>query len=236
MRDGADTPDLRHALPLLGRCARRHGVVTPRRTETAARVALKVLDVPGTDGDLANRLIARRGCWRLCEHPGIVPVHDVGTLAVRPRFLHHEIVEGIGSDIYLSRSASFPDLCEFFSVICDAVRCAPCGVLHRDLSPANIMVGPFGEVWCGLGLAKSCAQKFRAVRAKPIRKHGFRKPEPQTLPAMHGNFCATERCGDGHAGYMSPGNKRAGRTAFGRTQRHLWARRTAAILLTGHRK
>jgi eukaryotic-like serine/threonine-protein kinase len=90
------------------------------------------------------------------EHPGIVPVHDVGTLADGRVFYTMKFVEGQRLDKYIETVESTQDRLRLFSRICDAVAFAHArGVLHRDLKPANIMVGPFGEVlvmdW---GLAK----------------------------------------------------------------------------------
>jgi serine/threonine protein kinase len=120
------------------------------------RVALKVLDVPGTNGDLASRLLREARVLALLEHPGIVPVHDVGTLPDGRVFYTMKFVEGQRLDKFIESVASIPDRLRIFLRICDAVAFAHArGVLHRDLKPPNIMVGSFGEVlvmdW---GLAK----------------------------------------------------------------------------------
>src|SRR6266403_662016 len=159
LRDGADTPDLAGTrYRLLERVARGGmGVVYAAEDgKLQRRVALKVLDVPGTDGDLANRLIREARVLAALEHPGIVPVHDVGTLADGRVFYTMKFVEGRRLDKYIESVISIPDRLRLFLRICDAVAFAHArGVLHRDLKPANVMVGPFGEVlvmdW---GLAK----------------------------------------------------------------------------------
>jgi len=159
LRDAAEVPDLSGTrYRLLERIARGGmGVVFAAEDENLQRrVALKVLDVPTTDGDLANRLIREARVLAALEHPGIVPVHDVGTLADGRVFYTMKFVEGKRLDEYIESVASFPDRLRLFLRICDAVAFAHAsGVLHRDLKPANIMVGPFGEVlvmdW---GLAK----------------------------------------------------------------------------------
>jgi serine/threonine protein kinase len=159
LRDGAEAPDLAGTrYRLLERIARGGmGVVyTAEDQNLQRRVALKVLDVPGTDGDLANRLIREARVLAALEHPGIVPVHDVGTLADGRVFYAMKFVEGKRLDEYIQSVASVPDRLRIFLRICEAVAFAHArGVLHRDLKPANIMVGQFGEVlvmdW---GLAK----------------------------------------------------------------------------------
>jgi serine/threonine protein kinase len=159
LRAGADEPDLAGTrYRLLERIARGGmGVVYAAEDEKLQRrVALKVLDVPGTDGDLANRLMREARVLARLEHPGIVPVHDVGTLADGRVFYTMKFVEGQRLDKFIERVESVQDRLRLFLRICEAVAFAHAhGVLHRDLKPANIMVGPFGEVlvmdW---GLAK----------------------------------------------------------------------------------
>src|SRR5229473_1571645 len=150
LRDGADTPDLSGTrYHLLERIARGGmGVVYTAQDENLQRrVALKVLDVPGTGGDLANRLIREARVLAALEHPGIVPVHDVGTLADGRVFYTMKFVEGQRLEKFIVTVNSVPDRLRLFLRICDAVGFAHArGVLHRDLKPANIMVGSFGEV------------------------------------------------------------------------------------------
>ena len=120
------------------------------------RVALKVLDTPDPDGSLAARLNREARVLAHLEHPGIVPVHDVGTLADGRVFYTMKFVEGRRLDKHIQSVTSLPDRLRLFLRICDSVAFAHArGVLHRDLKPSNIMVGAFGEVlvmdW---GLAK----------------------------------------------------------------------------------
>ncbi|PYT91463.1 MAG: hypothetical protein DMG36_18355 [Acidobacteria bacterium] len=159
LREAAEIPDLTGTrYRLLERVARGGmGVVYVAEDEKLQRrVALKVLDVPCADGDLANRLVREALVLARLEHPGIVPVHDVGTLADGRVFYTMKFVQGQRLDQYIEPVASVTDRLRIFLRICDAVAFAHArGVLHRDIKPANIMVGPFGEVlvmdW---GLAK----------------------------------------------------------------------------------
>jgi len=102
------------------------------------RVALKVLDVSGEE---EARILAK------LEHPGIVPVHDVGRLADGRVFYTMKYIEGDRLDRYVAQISSVPERLRIVHRICEAVAFAHArGVLHRDLKPENIMVGPFGEV------------------------------------------------------------------------------------------
>src|SRR5437016_9003118 len=145
LREGAEAPDLAGTrYRLLERIARGGmGVVYAAQDENLQRrVALKVLDVPGTDGGLAKRLNREARVLARLEHPGIVPVHDVGTLADGRVFYTMKFVEGRRLDQHVESVASLPDRLRLFLRICDSVGFAHArGVLHRDLKPANIMVG-----------------------------------------------------------------------------------------------
>jgi eukaryotic-like serine/threonine-protein kinase len=159
LRRNVNVPDLSGTrYQLLERVARGGmGAVYAARDEVLdRRVALKVLDVPVADGDLARRLNREARVLARLEHPGIVPVHDVGTLSDGRVFYAMKFVEGQRLDKHVEAVTSLPDRLRLFLRICDAVAFAHArGVLHRDLKPANVMVGAFGEVlvmdW---GLAK----------------------------------------------------------------------------------
>ena len=123
-------------------------------TELRRRVALKVLDVP--DPGIEARLRREAQVLARLEHPGIVPVHDVGALPDGRVFYTMKWVQGDRLDRHLSRTAPFAERLRLFLKITDPVAFAHAqGVLHRDLKPENVMVGAFGEVlvmdW---GLAK----------------------------------------------------------------------------------
>lgn len=212
LRGGADEPDLAGTrYRLLERVARGGmGVVYAAEDEKLERrVALKVLDVPGTDGDLANRLMREARVLARLEHPGIVPVHDVGTLADGRVFYTMKFVEGQRLDRFIEGVESVQDRLRLFLRICEAVAFAHArGVLHRDLKPANIMVGPFGEVlvmdW---GLAKILrGEKASADTSTDPEATALEKPtQPgeesdstkSSVITAHGTVMGTP-------GYMSP--------------------------------
>jgi serine/threonine protein kinase len=212
LRAGAEEPDLAGTrYRLLERLARGGmGVVYAAEDETLERrVALKVLDVPGTDGDLANRLMREARVLARLEHPGIVPVHDVGTLADGRVFYTMKFVEGQRVDKFIEGVESVQDRLRLFLRICEAVAFAHArGVLHRDLKPANIMVGPFGEVlvmdW---GLAKIlrgeqqsidlAADPEATILKKPQQPGDQSDSTRSSVITGHGTVMGTP-------GYMSP--------------------------------
>ena len=212
LREGTEAPDLAGTrYRLLDRIARGGmGVVYAAEDQTLQRrVALKVLDVSTSDGDLANRLIREARVLAALEHPGIVPVHDVGTLADGRVFYTMKFVEGRRLDKYIESVISIPDRLRLFLRICDAVAFAHArGVLHRDLKPANIMVGSFGEVlvmdW---GLAKilrpadpnaaGVADPEATIFVKPNQPATARDTTQVSVITGHGTVMGTP-------GYMSP--------------------------------
>ena len=123
-------------------------------------VAIKVLNTPEFTDDLRNRMIREAQIIARLEHPGIVPVHDVGTLPDGRIYYAMKFVRGSRLDEYAAQGASLRDRLRKFQAVCDAVAFAHAhDVIHRDLKPQNIMIGSFGEVlvldW---GVAKIKAQ------------------------------------------------------------------------------
>ena len=216
LREAAEIPDLTGTrYRLLERVARGGmGVVYVVEDERLQRrVALKVFDAPGADGDLANRLIREALVLARLEHPGIVPVHDVGTLADGRVFYTMKLVQGQRLDQYIASVASLSDRLRIFLRVCDAVAFAHAqGVLHRDLKPANIMVGSFGEVlvmdW---GLAKLLDQQVRPSGEVADSDDAIEKPT-QAGHSDAGRRLPSGRTGHGTVlgtpGYMSPEQER----------------------------
>lgn len=209
LRNATEIPDLIGTrYRLLERVARGGmGVVYIAEDEKLQRrVALKVLDLPEANGDLANRLIREALVLARLEHPGIVPVHDVGTLADGRVFYTMKFVQGQRLDKYIEPVTSVTDRLRIFLRICDAVAFAHArGVLHRDLKPANIMVGPFGEVlvmdW---GLAK-LMREGTAQKSQTAGPQATICERPQQTAGSDSASIVTGRgTVMGTPGYMSP--------------------------------
>ena len=138
-------------------------------TELNRQVAIKVLNTPELntklDDDLRERMIREARIIAQLEHPGIVPVHDVGVLPDGRVFYAMKYVRGERLDEYAEKVDSLKDRFRKFQAVCDAVAFAHAhGVIHRDLKPQNIMIGSFGEVlvldW---GVAKILRKREPAV-------------------------------------------------------------------------
>jgi serine/threonine protein kinase/predicted ATPase len=105
------------------------------------------------------------------QHPNIVPVHDIGTLADGRQYFTMKQIRGTEFSVKIKEvhaastndrwrnsedGTTFRDLIRIHQTVCETVAYAHAqGVIHRDLKPENIMLGGFGEVlvvdW---GLAK----------------------------------------------------------------------------------
>ena len=110
-------------------------------------LAIKVLNTPDVTEDLRNRMVREAQIIARLEHPGIVPVHDVGTLPDGRIYYAMKFVRGSRLDEYAAQGAALRDRLRKFQAVCDAVAFAHAhGVIHRDLKPQNIMIGSFGEV------------------------------------------------------------------------------------------
>ena len=109
-------------------------------------VALKVLRPEVAGPEWTNRLEREARVLARLEHPGVVPVHDVGTLADGRIYYLMKLIRGQRLDDF-ARTVTLSQMLRAFLRICETVGFAHAhGVLHRDLKPTNIMVGAFGEV------------------------------------------------------------------------------------------
>ena len=142
-------------------------------------VAIKVLNTPEATEDLRNRMTREAQIIARLEHPGIVPVHDVGVLPDGRVFYAMKFVRGSRLDEYNAQDSSIRDRLRKFQAVCDAVAFAHAhGVIHRDLKPQNIMIGSFGEVlvldW---GVAK--------IRDDPRSSASFQTMEGTVIGTRH---------------------------------------------------
>jgi serine/threonine protein kinase len=195
LREAADVPDLTGTKYEIVERIGQGGMGTVYRArdrELAREVALKVVRLPEGAPDIAARLVREARTLAQLEHPGIVPVHDVGTLPDGRVFYAMKLVRGAPLDCL--RETPLAERLEIVERICEAVGFAHAhGVIHRDLKPQNVMVGQFGEVlvmdW---GVAK-------VVGHDPTLGAGAATPSSASAPPStdHGIVLGTP-------GYMAP--------------------------------
>jgi serine/threonine protein kinase/WD40 repeat protein len=94
------------------------------------------------------------------EHPGIVPVYELGYRQDGTLYYTMKLVRGKTLSEAIKERKTLRDrlgLLSHFADLCNAIAYSHSrGVIHRDLKPANVMVGEFGEtVVLDWGLAKT---------------------------------------------------------------------------------
>jgi serine/threonine protein kinase len=203
---GSEAPDLSGTRYTLHELIARGGmgaVYAAEDEQLSRRVALKVLGLQDTTGELPSRLVREARILAQLEHPGIVPVHDVGTLPDGRAYYSMKFVRGLRLDDYIVQLGSLSQRLRLFLRVCDAVAFAHArGVLHRDLKPANIMVGSFGEIlvmdW---GLAKVLHEQRVSANPTVLTTSGKAEPKNNATQSTgitaHGTVMGTP-------GYMSP--------------------------------
>jgi serine/threonine protein kinase len=128
-------------------------------------VAVKIPNgMPGAV--LEERLRAEARVLARLEHPGIVPVHDVGRLQDGRLFYVMKRVRGRTLREHLDELPDLTERLRIFERICEPVSFAHAhGIIHRDLKPENIMLGAYGEVMVmDWGVAKTLADSGQADR------------------------------------------------------------------------
>src|SRR5262249_48162285 len=140
-------------------------VLRGRDVDLGRDLAMKVLLRSHQDRpELVRRFVEEAQIGGQLQHPGVVPIYELGALADRRPFFTMKLVQGRTLAEFLrSRSSpgdGLPRLLSIFESVCQTMAYAHArGVIHRDLKPSNIMVGNFGEVqvldW---GLAKVVRQ------------------------------------------------------------------------------
>jgi len=121
-------------------------VYRARDRELDREVAIKVLSPIASNADSLERMRQETRIHARLEHPGVVPIYDVGQLEDGRLFYVMKLVRGRRLDEHVADRPLHERL-RLFVRICDPVAFAHAlGIVHRDLKPENVMVGEFGEV------------------------------------------------------------------------------------------
>jgi serine/threonine-protein kinase len=152
-------------------------VLRGRDVDLGRDLAVKVLlEKHAKRPEVARRFVEEAQIGGQLQHPGVVPVYDIGRFGERP-FFTMKLVKGQTLAHLLAERADYTqDRPRYLAValqVAQTIAYAHAkGVIHRDLKPANVMVGSFGEVqvmdW---GLAKVLAEGGIADEEKASRSH-----------------------------------------------------------------
>ncbi|WP_159452299.1 serine/threonine-protein kinase [Singulisphaera sp. GP187] len=197
---------------LIGELARGGmGVIFQGRDlELGRDLAVKVIREEHRDHpEMVRRFVEEAQIGGQLQHPGIVPVHELGRLPDGRLFIAMKLVRGRTlAALLATRRGPDEDRIRFLSVfeqVCQTMAYAHArGVIHRDLKPSNIMVGSFGEVqvmdW---GLAKVLDQGGVADEEKAILAGG---DDPAVWTLRSGSAAMESRPGSvlGTPSYMAP--------------------------------
>jgi serine/threonine-protein kinase len=149
-------------------------VLRGRDVELNRDVAIKILRPEHRDhAGLTLRFVEEAQIGGQLEHPGVVPVHDMGRTADGRPFFAMKLVQGRTLAEQLRARADAKEerarWLAVFEQVCQTVAYAHArGVIHRDLKPANVILGSFGEVQVAdWGLAKVVGRPEAETRATP---------------------------------------------------------------------
>ena len=166
---------------LIGELARggMGAIFQGRDLDLGRDLAVKVIREEHRDHpEMVRRFVEEAQIGGQLQHPGIVPVHELGRLPDGRLFIAMKLVRGRTlAALLATRRGPDEDRMRFLSIfeqVCQTMAYAHArGVIHRDLKPSNIMVGSFGEVqvmdW---GLAKVLDQGGVADEEKAILASG----------------------------------------------------------------
>jgi len=150
-------------------------------------VAVKVLHERHlSNPTLLERFVEEAQIGGQLQHPGVVPVHELGIKDRKPYF-SMKLVRGVTLASMLSSRPSLQhDHRRFISIFEQVAQTMAYahsrGVIHRDLKPANVLVGAFGEVqvvdW---GLAKVLRSDGDGGESKEAAR---RRPADALEPAI----------------------------------------------------
>lgn len=170
------TPGGSTRLQFLGQIAQggMGAILRGRDPDLGRDVAVKVLlGKHHQRADLICRFVEEAQIGGQLQHPGIVPVYELGVFPNGRPFFAMKLLKGQTLTYLLDERGEEADLPRFLAIfesICQTVAYAHSrGVIHRDLKPSNVMVGSFGEVqvmdW---GLAKVLRRQSTSDDVKPL--------------------------------------------------------------------
>jgi serine/threonine-protein kinase len=152
-------------------------ILKGRDIDLGRDLAIKVLlDAHQGNPEVVRRFVEEAQIGGQLQHPGIVPVFELGTFPDRRPYSAMKLVKGRTLAALLHERTDprheLPRFLAIFEQVAQTMAYAHArGVIHRDLKPSNVMAGSFGEVqvmdW---GLAKVLPEGGIADESKTVGK------------------------------------------------------------------
>jgi len=164
-------------------------VLVARQQELDRPVALKRI-LSGQLHEVSRQRFLREAVITAqLQHPGIVPIHDLGEDECGPfytmPFIRGETLQVAIERFHRSeslrrdpgrRGLELRGLLQRFITICETIAYAhDQGVVHRDLKPSNIMLGPYGET---LVMDWGLAKRYQGDGSDTEHDAGVPSPSP----------------------------------------------------------
>lgn len=158
-------------------------------TRLPRRVALKFLPPElATDPEAARRLQREAETIALLNHPNICTIFEIAEHE-GSRFIAMERIDGTNLKLHMARTTlSEPEVIDIARQVAAALQAAhERGIVHRDIKPGNIMIGPGGTVKV---LDFGLARRFRMPETGELTLYGSTMPG---RPLGTANYMAPER-------------------------------------------
>ena len=213
------------------------------RRPLAMKVSLERASAKEESARSIGRFLEEAQVTGQLDHPGIVPVHELGLDAEGRVYFVMKLVKGRDLRAILAQVRAGEEgwtrtrALGVLLKVCEAMAYAHSkGVVHRDLKPANVMVGRFGEVYVmDWGLARVLGHAGDADARIEGRSEGVRSSARERGRSDQDPRLLT-REGDviGTPAYMPPEQARGDRNAIGPRSDVYSAGAMLYELLAGH--
>ena len=159
-------------------------------------------ETPATDDQSLGRFLEEAQVTGQLDHPGVVPVHDVGVDGAGRVYFTMKLVKGEELRAVFDRVLdpvddewSLTRALNAMLRVCEAMAYAHAkGVIHRDLKPANVMVGRFGEVFVmDWGLARIVARAAQTEEDAVLTERALHTAETpdSSMASLRGGVAGT---------------------------------------------
>lgn len=142
--------------------------------------AIKLVSLNNKSSSFMERLRSERRLLARLKHPNIAQFYDGGELENGAPFFIMELVDGVPLYRYLQMaSPDFATRLALFEQICGAISYAHTNtIVHRDLSPGNILINKSGIVKViDFGISSSLSDKRQNHGADTLHTAGYSAPE-----------------------------------------------------------